>query len=47
MLCRRCHRGLHKLYSEMELGSRLNTEAALREDPAIARHVAWVARQKS
>ncbi len=47
MLCRRCHRGLHKLYSEMELGSRLNTETALREDPAIARHVAWVARQKS
>ncbi len=47
MLCRRCHRGLHKLYSEMELGSRLNTEVALREDPAIARHVAWVARQKS
>ncbi len=47
MLCRRCHRGLHKLYSESELGSRLNTEAALREDPAIARHVAWVARQKS
>ncbi len=47
MLCPRCHRGLHKLYSEMELGSRLNTEAALREDPAIARHVAWVARQKS
>jgi len=47
MLCRRCHRGLHKLYSEMELGSRLNTLDALSQDPAIARHVAWVARQKS
>jgi hypothetical protein len=46
-LCTRCHKGLHRLYSEMELGSRLNTESALREDPAIARHVAWVARQKS
>lgn len=47
MLCRRCHRGLHKLYGEMELGTRLNTLEALREDPAIARHVTWVARQKS
>lgn len=47
MLCRRCHKGIHRLYDEMELGSRLNTETALREDPAIARHVAWVARQKS
>lgn len=47
MLCRRCHRGVHKLYSEMELGSRLNTLEALRQDPAVARHVVWVARQKS
>lgn len=47
MLCTRCHKGLHKLYNEMELGSRLNTLQALKEDPAIARHVAWVARQKS
>ena len=47
MLCRRCHRGLHKLYSEMELGSRLNSLEALQQDPAVARHVAWVARQKS
>ena len=47
MLCRRCHSGIHRLYDEMELGSRLNTRSALQADPAIARHVAWVARQKS
>lgn len=46
MLCRHCHKGVHRLYNEMELGSRLNTEYALREDPAIAKHVAWVSRQK-
>lgn len=47
MLCTRCHKGLHKLYNEMELGSRFNTHQALQNDPQIARHVAWVARQKS
>lgn len=46
MLCPRCHKGLHKLYSEMELGSRLNSASALKEDPAVAKHVAWVAKQK-
>jgi len=47
MLCHRCHKGLHKLYSETELGSDLNTEEALTHDDAVAKHVAWVARQKS
>lgn len=47
MICHRCHKGLHKLYSETELGSQLNTENALIDDEAIARHVAWVSRQKS
>lgn len=46
MLCPRCHKGLHKLHSEMELGSRLNSTSALKDDPAVAKHVAWVARQK-
>jgi len=46
MLCPRCHKGLHKLYSEMELGSRLHTLAALQSDPSVAKHVAWVAKQK-
>jgi len=47
MLCQRCHKGLHKLYTETELGTHFNTEQKIRDDEAIARHVAWVARQKS
>ena len=46
MLCPRCHKGLHKLYNEMELGSSLNSFELLKSDPAIAKHVAWVAKQK-
>ena len=47
MLCRKCHKGLHRLYDEMELGSRLSTEQALRNDPKIAKHVRWVAKQRT
>lgn len=47
MVCQRCHKGLHKLHSEHGLGSRLNTTQTLRDDEAIARHVTWVAKQKS
>mgnify|MGYP003868711551 CR=1 FL=1 len=45
-LCGRCHRGVHRLHDEMTLGHELNTLEALAADPAVARHVAWVARQK-
>lgn len=47
MICQRCHKGLHKLYSETELGSRLNNLQTLHEDVAIAKHITWVAKQKS
>jgi hypothetical protein len=47
MLCGKCHKGIHKLYTELELGSRFNSAEALLQDPLITRHVAWVARQKS
>lgn len=47
MLCNRCHKGLHKLYNETELGSLLNNLEALQNDPQVMKHVAWVARQKS
>ncbi|MFT4725538.1 MAG: hypothetical protein ACI9UN_000033 [Granulosicoccus sp.] len=46
MLCPGCHKGLHKLYGEMELGTRLNSILALKIDPSVAKHVAWVAKQK-
>ena len=46
-ICRDCHKGIHKRYTEMELAKDLNTPERLREDPDLARHFAWVAKQKS
>jgi hypothetical protein len=45
-ICRQCHRGLHKLFSEMHLGKELCTLALLQADESVARHVEWVSRQK-
>ena len=45
-VCRACHRGIHKRYDEMTLGREFNTLAKLCDDPDLARHFAWVARQK-
>ncbi len=46
MLCEPCHRAVHRFHDEMTLGEHLNTLDALRGDPAIERHCAWVARQR-
>ena len=43
---RDCHDGIHKTYSEMELAQEKATPEALTSDPALARHFAWVARQR-
>ena len=45
-LCRPCHNGLHDLYDEMTLGKQFYTLALLQSDPAVAKHVAWVSKQK-
>ena len=45
-LCRPCHSGIHRLHDEMTLAQSLCTLEALRADPAVARHVAWVRRQR-
>jgi 5-methylcytosine-specific restriction endonuclease McrA len=45
-ICRLCHSGLHRLYDEMTLATRLNSLETLRTDPAIRRHVAWVRKQR-
>jgi len=47
MICQRCHSGLHRLYNETELGSRLNTVASLKADQAVIKHVNWVAKQQN
>ncbi|ASP40775.1 hypothetical protein CHH28_00690 [Bacterioplanes sanyensis] len=45
-VCRRCHRGIHKLYDEMTLAKQFASLTALQNDPAMKKHIAWVARQK-
>ncbi len=45
-ICRLCHDGIHDLYDEQTLAERFTDIEALRSDPAIRRHCAWVARQK-
>ena len=45
-ICRSCHDFLHATYDEKTLGEQLNSLEALRADPAVARHVAWAAKQK-
>lgn len=47
MLCRLCHRGVHRLYDEMTLATRLNTLGALQLDEAVQRHVVWVRKQRT
>lgn len=45
-VCRLCHNGIHDLISEKELAENFTTKEALLEHPAIAKHVAWVKKQK-
>ena len=46
LICRQCHNGIHRFYDEMTLAKRFASLDALRTDPALQRHFAWVARQK-
>jgi len=46
-ICSLCHRGLHSLYDEMALARQFFSLDLIREDPAISRHIAWVAKQKA
>ncbi|NET74062.1 MAG: hypothetical protein F6K62_24945 [Sphaerospermopsis sp. SIO1G2] len=45
-ICRKCHSGLHAIYSEVELGKRFNTIEAITADEALQKHFAWVAKQR-
>jgi hypothetical protein len=44
-LCAHCHRHIHTLFMEKELGRQLNTLEALRADEQIGRFVSWVRRR--
>ena len=46
-ICRPCHDGIHDIIpDETELGELYNTKEQLLGHEGIARHVAWVAKQK-
>ncbi|MEM9257043.1 MAG: HNH endonuclease [Pseudomonadota bacterium] len=45
-LCRDCHDAIHRTYTELELASSFSTPEALAADPMLAKHFAWVSRQK-
>ena len=45
-LCRLCHGAVHRLYDEMTLAKDYATLAALRQDPAVQKHVSWARKQK-
>ena len=45
-LCTQCHRYIHSIYSEKELGRKYNTLEALLADQKIAKYVAWAKKQR-
>lgn len=45
-ICRQCHIGLHKRFSEMELAKRLNNLSAIQNQPALMDYFKWVSKQK-
>ena len=46
MICRRCHKGVHRLYDEMTLARHFSTLEDLKQDPEIRKHVQWVQKQR-
>lgn len=45
-VCRLCHRGIHRLYDELTLARDFNTLEQLLADETLAKHFAWVSKQK-
>ena len=46
MICRQCHDGIHRTYSEMQLAKQFNSLQALIDDATLARHFEWVGKQQ-
>jgi len=46
-ICRKCHNGVHNLFSEKDLAKRLNTLADLAAEPQLQKHISWVSKQKN
>lgn len=47
MICKLCHKGIHDIIpKEKDLAESYNTKALLMAHEGIAKHVAWVSKQK-
>ncbi|WP_040214827.1 HNH endonuclease [Clostridium polynesiense] len=46
-LCIPCHRQIHALYSNRDLGLRLNTLEKLKKDEKISRYLHWIKKQNN
>lgn len=46
MLCQLCHNGVHDLIERKELAAEFNTKETLLAHERLAKHVAWVKKQK-
>jgi hypothetical protein len=46
MVCKPCHKHIHKTYDEKFLGKERNTLESLQQDPEISRFVDWVKNQR-
>ena len=45
-VCRLCHRGIHAVYDEITLATRLHTLDLLLSDDVLAGHFRWASRQR-
>lgn len=46
VICKLCHRGIHKLYDEMTLATQFNQLETLQADEKLQKHIRWVRKQK-
>ena len=44
-ICRQCHNGVHRFYTEMELAKQFRTLEKLQHDDKLSRYFAWVSKQ--
>jgi 5-methylcytosine-specific restriction endonuclease McrA len=45
-ICRQCHDGIHRSYTEMELAKQYPSLEALKADEKLKAHFDWVSKQK-
>lgn len=46
MLCKICHKAVHRFYDEMTLAKQFNNLTALQQDEKIQLHIVWAQKQR-